>query len=91
MISYKIIHHVRGRIRVEIPLLKTLPWSEVEKLASIPVPEGIRDIRASLFGRSLVIEYDPQKIDILDYLRTMASDPEVEKAIKAGPSQPVPA
>jgi hypothetical protein len=45
------------------------------------VAPGILEISPSFLGETVVITYDPEKIDILDYLRTIASDPEVERLI----------
>ena len=91
MVSYKILHHVAGRIRIAVPFLKDLPLFALAKLASIPVADGILAVEPNFFSRNIVIRYDPTKIDILDYLRTMASHPEIEKAIKGESSEPSPA
>jgi hypothetical protein len=88
MVSYKILHHVAGRIRIAVPLLKDLPLFALAKLASIPVADGILAVEPNFFSRNIVIRYDPTKIDILDYLRTMASHPEIEKTIKDESSEP---
>ena len=75
MIAYKIAHHIPGRIRVEIPALKSLSFMELrtvaEKLQAIPVPAGIREVRHSPLKMSLVIIYEPENIDIIRYINDM--------------------
>ncbi len=88
MIPYKILHHVPGRIRVSVPLLKGLPFSTLARLSSIPLANGILAVEPSFLSPNLVIKYDPKKINILDYLRTIASNPEIEKAILGESSEP---
>jgi hypothetical protein len=82
MINYEILHHVPGRIRIAVPLLKKLSFSALAKLASIPLADGILTIEPNYLSFNLVIRYDPRKIDILAYMRTLASDPEIEKIVK---------
>jgi hypothetical protein len=82
VVSYKILHHVAGRTRISVPVLKNLPLCTLTKLASIPVADGILAVEPNFLSRNIMIKCDPMKIDILDYLRTMASHPEFEKAIK---------
>src|SRR3990170_7871185 len=77
MIAYKIAHHIPGRIRVEIPILKSLSFMELrkvaEKLKAIPVSAGIREIRPNPLNMSLVIIYQPENIDIIRYINEMIS------------------
>ena len=77
MIAYKIAHHIPGRIRVEIPVLKSLSFMELrkvaEKLQAIPVPPGIREVRPNPLNLSLVIIYEPENIDIIRYINEMIS------------------
>ena len=90
MVSYKILHHVPGRIRIAVPLLKKLSFSALAELASIPLADGILAVEPNFLSRNLVIKYDPEKIDILAYLLTMASHPEIEKVIKDESPEPGP-
>lgn len=77
MIAYKIAHHIPGRIRVEIPALKSLSFMELRKVAekfqAIPVPAGIREVRPNPLNMSLVIIYEPENIDIIRYINEMIS------------------
>ena len=77
MIAYKIAYHIPGRIRVEIPALKSLSFMELrkvaEKLQAIPVPAGIRKVRPNPLNMSLVIIYEPENIDIIRYINEMIS------------------
>ena len=90
MVHYKILHHVPGRIRIAVPLLKKLPFSTLTELTSIPLADGILAVEPNFLSLNLVIKYDPKKINILDYLRTMASHPEIEEAIKGESSRAAP-
>jgi hypothetical protein len=77
MIAYKIAHHIPGRIRIEIPALKSLSFMELrnvaEKLQAIPVPAGVREVRPNPLNMSLVIIYEPEDIDIIRYINEMIS------------------
>lgn len=83
MIVYKIIHHIPGRIRIEVPAIKKLSMAELlqisKHLSSIPVPEGIEEIRPNPFSGSVVIRYKPEKINILEYIKEIACSAEMQK------------
>ncbi|WP_333654481.1 HMA2 domain-containing protein [Dissulfurispira sp.] len=83
MISYRIIHHIPGRIRIEVPAIKNLSISSLlqmsKQFSAIPIPEGIKDIRPNPFSGSIVITYIPEKIDIIEYLKDIASSIEMQK------------
>jgi len=85
MISYRIIHHIPGRIRIEVPAIKNLSISGLlqksKQFSAIPIPEGIKDIRPSPFSGSVVITYEPEKIDIIEYIKNMASSMEMQKLV----------
>ncbi len=81
MINYRVVHHVPGRIRVQVPIIKKLSVATLEKLAGIPLPEGIKDIRANPITGSLVITYDPDHVDIEKYLEKMTTDSEITSTI----------
>ncbi|MFQ3574316.1 MAG: HMA2 domain-containing protein, partial [Thermodesulfovibrionales bacterium] len=68
MIKYTIKHHVRGRIRIEIPILRNVPLSRLKGLSALQLPEGIKEIKPNPFSGSVVITYEPSKIDIEAYL-----------------------
>ena len=77
MTAYKIAHHIPGRIRIEIHALKSLSFMELRKLAeklqAKPVPASIKEIRPNPLNLSLVINYDPENIDIIQYINEMVS------------------
>jgi hypothetical protein len=82
MVSYVVKHHIPGRIRIEIPLLKRAPAKELNKLADIPVPEGVTNVRVNPLNGNLIIAYDPKRIDILRWLDVMASDSRILEIAK---------
>jgi len=84
MINYRVVHHVPGRIRVQVPIIKKLSVATLKKLAEIPIPEGIKDVRANPVTGSLVITYDPDHVDIEKYLRKMMADDEIVATIGVG-------
>ncbi len=81
MIDYKVVHHVPGRIRVQVPIIKKLSVGTLKKLAEMPIPEGIKDVRANPVTGSLVITYDPDHFDIEKYLKKMMEDSEIAATI----------
>jgi len=86
VIQYRIVHHVPGRIRIEVPSMKGLSLRVLERLANISVPRGIEDIRPNPLTGSLLITYDPGQINIITYLRDMASSDEIRNVFcKGGP------
>lgn len=86
MIQYKILHHVPGRIRLEVPFIKGLSLSVLKGLSGVPVPCGIEDIRPNPLTGSLLIKYDPDRINIIAYLRDMVSSDEIKSIINKGGS-----
>ncbi|HWR88699.1 MAG TPA: hypothetical protein VN260_00435 [Dissulfurispiraceae bacterium] len=82
MVSYVVKHHIPGRIRIEIPLLKRAPAKELNKLVDIPVPEGVTNVRVNPLNGNLIIAYDPKRIDILRWLDVMASDSRILEIAK---------
>ena len=85
MISYRIIHHVPGRIRIEVPSIKSLSLAGLlqmsKQLSDIPIHEGIKDIRPNPFSGSVVITYEHGKIDIIEYIKNIASSMEMRKLV----------
>lgn len=83
MITYKIIHHIPGRIRIEVPAIKKLSMAELilisNHFSSMPIPEGIEEIRPNPFSGSIVIRYKPEKINILEYIKEIACSVEMQK------------
>jgi hypothetical protein len=86
MIQYKILHHVPGRIRIEVPSIKGLSIKVLNRLSGIIVPCGIEDIRPNPLTGSLLIKYDPDRINIIAYLKDMASSDKIKSIINKGGS-----
>lgn len=82
MIAYRVVHHVPGRIRVEVPSIKGLSLEELKRLSFVPIPGGIKDIQANPVTGSIVIKYEPSGINILKYLKDMASNEEINRIIR---------
>ncbi|MCD5411955.1 hypothetical protein M1N66_04670 [Thermodesulfovibrionales bacterium] len=78
MIFCRVIHHVPGRIKIEIPSIKGLSEENlVQASKGLSVPEGIKNIRPNPFTGRVVITYEPEKINIMKYIKAMASNLEV--------------
>ncbi len=86
MITYKIIHHIPGRIRIEVPDIKNLSMTRLleasKQFSSLFITEGIEDIRLNPFSGSIVIKYKPEEINIIEYLTKIASSTEIQKLIR---------
>lgn len=85
MIAYKILHHISGRIRIEVPSIKILSKPDLlqlsSQLSSTNIPDGIKDIRPNPFSGSLVITYESGKIDIIKFIENLSSNKEIQKLI----------
>ncbi len=85
MITYKIVHHIPGRIKIEVPALRRLSISAIlhlsERFSFISNHNGIRDIRPNPLSGHIVILYEPEKINIIKYLDEIASSEDVQKII----------
>lgn len=74
MIDYSIVHHVPGRIRIGLPLIKELSISDLlKRFSAIEIPEGVKGIRPNPITGTVLISYDPKTINILKYLADMAT------------------
>jgi hypothetical protein len=84
MITFTVKHHVPGRIRVEVPILKTLSRNKLEQLglSLMPSPSGIRDVSMNPMTGSVVIQYEPHMIDILEYMRSLVSNEKIRIIIE---------
>ncbi len=84
-IDFKILYHEKGYIRLEVPSLKNLSWSflfmNFKKTPAFPMPSGIKDFHVNPLKGSIVITYEPEGIDIIKYIKTVSSDPEVKRII----------
>lgn len=82
VITFKIIHHVPGRIRIEVPAMRGLSVRTLKRLSFIPIPAGIKDVRPNPVNGSLVIKYDHEKIDIIKYIEDVVSSKEIQGILK---------
>lgn len=78
MVSFKVVHHIPGRIRIAVPAAKGLTRKDAESLSHIKLPPSVRNIRINPLNCNMIIEYDPKAIDIMAYLRQMASSKEIK-------------
>ncbi|MCX8070069.1 MAG: hypothetical protein N2738_06160 [Thermodesulfovibrionales bacterium] len=81
MLKYTIKHHVKGRIKIYIPELKGMSIARLMSLSNIQIPEGIMDVKPNPFTGSVVVTYDPSKIDIEKYLETLSKDENLIKLL----------
>ena len=92
MITYHIVHHVHGRIRLKVPFirklalinLKNIP-ERIKNFSFISLPDGIKNIRPNPFTGSLVIEYEPEEVNIMEFIKSaldvIASDKEIKELL----------
>jgi len=73
MVHYRIVHHVPGRIRIEVPSMRGICLRRLEGLSAIPLPSGIESVRPNPLTGSILIRYDPTQINIMAYLRDVAA------------------
>ena len=74
MIDYSILHHVPGRIRIAVPLIKKLSVKELEeRFSGIKIPDGIKHVRPNPITGTVIINYNPKTVDITQYLLSMAT------------------
>ena len=81
--TFRIIDHIPGRIKIEVPFIKKTSVSELlrlsKDLSNIGIPEGIKDISLSPISRNIVITYDYGKIDIIQCIKNVLSSIDVQK------------
>jgi hypothetical protein len=84
-VSYRVLYHGEGQIKLEVPLLKKLSWTflynSFKNSPFYPLPLGINNIRVNPLTGNMIIKYEPDNINILDYIKGMASDPNIKKMI----------
>lgn len=85
MIEYSVVHHVPGRIRLHVPLLKKIDLRRVKSSGEMKIPsaEGIIRVRPNPITGSLIIEYDPSAVDIEDYVRRLVSDEDLVRFVRS--------
>jgi hypothetical protein len=90
MVEYKIVHQLPGRIKIHIPLIKGVSVEKLKLLAErlfadFELPDGIKKVRPNPITGNVVIEYDPNKIDIfvfLEELRLRIKDLDINSFLK---------
>jgi len=81
MIPYKILHHIPGRIRIEVPLLRKMSLDDLKKFSRYSFPPGIEDIKVNPLTRSMVIIYTGG-FDIRKFLDDFANNEDVNSLVK---------
>lgn len=85
-LAYKILYHKDGYIRLEVPILRKLAWSffftSFKKTLPFSLPPAIKDFHVNPLKGNIVITYEPEGIDILDYIQKMTSDSQVKNIMK---------
>jgi len=75
--SYKVLFHIKGYIRLEMPLLRKLSWSylydNLKNSSRFPLPSGVNNFYLNPLTGSMVIKYEPD-INILECIKNMATD-----------------
>jgi hypothetical protein len=82
-VPYRILNHNNGYIQLQVPfLLNRLSWSYIFN-NSLPfsIPTGIKDVRLNPIRGKISIEYEPEHINILDYIKKMASNPDLKRLL----------
>jgi hypothetical protein len=86
-IFYKILFHTKGYIRLEVPTLKRLSWAYLyknfNKSPHFPLSSGIKNFHLNPLTGSMVITYEPDGINILEYINDMPSNPDMNSIIGA--------
>ncbi len=89
MISYHVVHHVSGRIRLKVPFLRKLAFvsltgipDHIKNFSFISLPTGIKDIRPNPLTGSLVIEYEPDEVNIMEFIQSALESIAVNKEIQ---------
>ncbi|MCC6025592.1 MAG: hypothetical protein LM575_01320 [Caldimicrobium sp.] len=90
MFDYKIVHQLPGRIKIHLPIIKGLSVEKLKLLADrlfadYELPDGIKKVRPNPITGNVVIEYDPNKIDIflfLEELRLRMKDLDINSLLK---------
>jgi hypothetical protein len=84
-IFYKILFHTNGYIRLEVPTLKRLSWSYLyksfKKSPPFPLSSGIKNFHLNPLTGSMVITYEPDGINILEYIKNMPLNPDMNSII----------
>jgi hypothetical protein len=83
-IPYRILYHFTGYIRLEIPSLKKLSsffmFKNLKTYPAFPIPDAIKAFHVDTLNANIIIQYEPEKIDILDYINNLALDSATKKS-----------
>lgn len=75
---YKIIYHRAGKIKIEVPFLKKVPMKEINKFSEYftkkYMHEGISSVFVNPLTSRIIIFYDENIINIIDFLDKVAKD-----------------
>ncbi len=96
MISYSIVHHVSGRIRLKVPFLRKLAFvtlmdipDNIKNFSFISLPEGIKNIKPNPLTGSIIIEYEPDAVNIMEFIEyafeSIKTNTEIQKIIRGLP------
>ncbi len=83
----KIIYHddILGYVRLEAPLVKKLSWDysyrNLKKSSAFMSSCGIKDIHLNPFNGNIIIRYEPNNVDILDYIKEISSETGFQKLL----------
>lgn len=91
MYTFKIIHHIPGRIRIVVPELKKLPFKNLigiwNGISKTRMPAGIKDVLPNPLSGSIVITYEPREIDIVSFIENVLSNPQILAVVNNGTTQ----
>jgi hypothetical protein len=66
--------------------MKRVCLKRLEGLSAIPLPSGIEGVRPNPFTGSILIKYDPSRINIVAYLKDIAESRVLEDCLMEGES-----
>jgi len=85
-ISYKVLYHSKGYIRLEVPAISSFSWTYLlknfERSDAFSIPTGIKKFHFNPLSGRMVITYKPDDINILEYIKRMSWSPDLEEIIK---------
>jgi hypothetical protein len=62
-----VVHRMQGRVRLRLPVLTRIPsayrYDVQARLDRASLPDGVYDLKANLISGSLLIRYDPGRLD----------------------------
>lgn len=64
-IECEVVHHIEGRVRLRMPLLRRDPSFAERAIAFLERQNGVRSARASAVSASMVVLYDPDRVTVV--------------------------